>query len=129
MSLFYLSDLRSVWINNGQTWAQCENKVQYGLKPTIYLSLDLRSSSCSTMTVGILSFAPLIYACTKQISSKKAREISYMADLHLQSPPTDLQLEFGTGAPELETQIQFSFFLDLDRDILQCRIFLHTVSD
>ena len=68
-----------------------------GIKPTIACSLEVRSPSCATMTAESMSFAPLLYAWKKPISSEKASKIYYMGDLHLQLPSTDFHLEFDTG--------------------------------
>ena len=66
-------------------------------EPTISGSLEVYSTFCASVTVESLSFASLIYAWKKQISSEKANKIHYMGDLHLQLPSTDLYLECGTG--------------------------------
>ena len=78
--------------------SRAKTKLHAGIAPTIYLSLDVSSSSCATVTVAVLAFAPSIYAWKKQISSEKASQIFYMGYLHLQLPSTDSHLKFGTCA-------------------------------
>ena len=82
------------------TFLTCQTCVQsdftmVGLGPSAKKVPYACSPFCATITVGTLSFPPLIYAWNKQISSEKASKIYCTGDLHLQLP--DIYLEFGTG--------------------------------
>ena len=54
-----------------------------GIEPTISRYLEICPPFWATLTVKMFSFAPLIDAWRKRISSEKASKIYYMIDLHL----------------------------------------------